>query len=123
MGTWDVGPYDNDGAVDLLADIREGSFNFERFRFNIDEYRPDPDDSEMIIALGALASSGTEKLPEGIRPEVLSRLFTPERVRWVRRQMERILDPESSELHAVWEATGELDGWLAATRAALPGDR
>lgn len=120
MGTWDVGPYDNDGAVDLLADIRADRFNFERFRFTIDEHRPDPDDSEMIIALGALASSGTDELPAGIRPEVLSRLFTPERVRWVRRQMERILDPENSELYAVWEATGELDDWLAATRAALP---
>ncbi len=122
MGTWDVGPYDNDRAAELLADIRDGRFNFERFRFTVDEDRLDADDCEMVVALGALGSSRPGDLPEGIRPEVLSRIFTPERRRWVRRQMEKVLDPDHSELYAVWEATGELDGWVASTRAALPSE-
>lgn len=120
MGTWDVGPYDNDGAVDLLADVRNGSFSFERFRFTLGEHRLDADDAEMVIALGALASAEPERLPAGIDPQVVARIFTPERRRWVRQQMERALDPDSSELYALWEATGELETWVAVTRSVLP---
>ncbi|MCU1477730.1 MAG: hypothetical protein JWQ64_2423 [Subtercola sp.] len=29
VGTWNVGPFDNDGAEDLLGDIARGEFSFD----------------------------------------------------------------------------------------------
>ncbi|MGN5995333.1 DUF4259 domain-containing protein [Corynebacterium striatum] len=32
MGTWDVGPFDNHAACELLAELRDGTFDFEHFK-------------------------------------------------------------------------------------------
>ncbi len=122
MGTWDVGPYDNDVACDLLADIRDGNFDFNRFRWTCEEGRLDADAGEVIIALATLYASLPDRLPHGVDAEMLAGVFTGERVRWLRRQLQRVLDPATSELYALWEATGELELWLAVSGAPLAGE-
>jgi hypothetical protein len=122
MGTWNVGPFDNDAAQDLLRDIRSDRFNFDQFRF---ECAADAalaaEDAAVIIALSALVQRcAAGRLPAGIVYDDLLPLHSVEARAWLSRQYESILNEEVSPLYAIWEATGELDMWLASARAVRP---
>ena len=122
MGTWDVGPFDNDAAQDLLRDLRSDCFNFDQFRFDcVAAVIPDTEDAAVIIALSALVQRcASGRLPRGIAEEDLRPLRTVEARAWLDRQYEFILDEDLSPLYAIWEATGELDMWLASAHAVRP---
>lgn len=124
MGTWNVGPFDNDAAQDLLRDIRSGCFNFDQFRFDCAAGAVlDTEDAAVIIALSALVQGcAAGRLPRGIVHDDLLPLHSVEARTWLSRQYESILDEEVSPLYAIWEATGELDMWLASVQAVRPQD-
>jgi len=127
MGTWGIGPFDNDGAADLVADIRDGQFTFEGIQWAFED--PDyleVDGGQIAIALGALIESvrkgqGLEGLD--FDPPVFTDQITPERVTWVRSQIARTLaGDERSELHELWKESGDLEAWLEVSRAAMPSE-
>ncbi|AMO90303.1 hypothetical protein WM42_2614 [Corynebacterium simulans] len=120
MGTWDVGPFDNHAACDLLAAIRDGSFDFERFKRMCAAPPLDVDEAEVVIALGMLAKTSPEHLPQGISAESINALYKPQSRAWLRKQINATLDPDTSSVYALWEPTGELETWIMAVRAALP---
>lgn len=122
MGTWNVGPFDNDAAQDLLRDIRSDCFNFDQFRFECAaDAVLDTEDAAVIIALSALVQRCTAgRLPRGIVHDDLLPLHSVEARTWLNRQYESILDEDVSPLYAIWEATGELDMWLASAKAVRP---
>lgn len=126
MGAWDTGPFDNDGALDVLAEIRHGDFTFA----GIDELFDDPeylevDGGQIAVALAALvqASRGKMDAPAGLggaELESFAAMLTPERLDWLQAQLDRALaDGESSELYELWEETDELASWLAVSRVRV----
>lgn len=120
MGTWDVGPFDNHAARAVLAQLRDGSFDLETFKRSCAEAPIDVDDAETIIALGALASTPFEKLPGGLCGTDVRILRTPQTRAWLRKRMNKAMEPDSSPIYALWETTDELEDWLRTTRAAMP---
>lgn len=120
MGTWDVGPFDNHAACEVLADIRDGSFDLDAFKKSCVDSPIDIDDAEIVIALGALATAPADKLPPGISADAVKVLRTPQTRAWLRKRINTAMEPDKSPIYALWETTGELELWLRTTRAALP---
>ncbi|MDO5031793.1 DUF4259 domain-containing protein [Corynebacterium sp.] len=120
MGTWDVGPFDNHAAIEVLAAIRAGSFDIERFKKTSADLPLDVEDTEAAIALGTLAKTPRDRLPEGVKPEAIRPLCTPQTRAWLRKRINAALEPDTSPAYAVWETTGELEQWIRTARAALP---
>ena len=120
MGTWDVGPFDNDAARDLLWDLRAGRFSLAQFRFETAGDALDADDGAVIVALSALSTTPSSRLPEGLCAEHVAELTTPQARRWLRLQHRQVLDSEISPIYAMWEDTGELEAWIDEVRAVEP---
>ena len=53
MGTWGSGPFENDGAGDLLAALRAGNFGIEDFSGYLDEDYLEVDDAQAATAIAA----------------------------------------------------------------------
>ncbi len=115
-----VGPFDNHAACEVLAAIRDGSFDLDTFKKSCVDSPIDVDDAEVIIALGALATTPEDRLPAGISADDVKALRTPQTRAWLRKKINTAMEPNSSPIYALWETTGELELWLRRTRAALP---
>lgn len=116
MGFWDVGPFDNSAALELVEDLRAGRFSLDVFRFRCaGSAAPDADDAAVVIALNALLTRPEER-PAGIGEAELAEIDTAFNRSWLRKQAREILDAEHSSLYAHWEATGEAEEWVRATR-------
>ena len=125
MGAWGVDSFENDAACDWAADfIEDGTFGMVEDALDLAL-----DDSEDMLD----ASVGCEALAAC---EVLARLqgksgqedaYTEDLDAWVKanpqtpppalvkkalKAMDRVIDPEASELRALWDEPGA-DGWLA----------
>ncbi|WP_018296350.1 DUF4259 domain-containing protein [Corynebacterium lubricantis] len=115
MGYWDVGPFDNSAARDVVEAIRAGRFNLDQFIFDCTgENELDADLGAGIVALLALLDD-TYELPPGIACTDVTALDTPRAWSWLRGQRLRVLNPEKSGLYAFWEQSGQLQDWLAVT--------
>lgn len=124
MGTWGVGAFENDGALDLVADLGSDGFAFDEIMEDFeDEDYLEVDSGQIALALAELAVVIKKNLPspvEGLDLEAVAPLFTPEVVGFIRTQVRRTLsDAEHSELYELWEETDDLDAWLSASRATL----
>lgn len=115
MGTWDVGPFDNHSARELVGAIVDGTFDYARFRADCRFNNMCADSAEATIALAALVVYDARELPAGVTSKMLEQLYTPESLSWLRAQVRCALDASLSQIYALWEATGELDCWLAMT--------
>ncbi len=113
MGTWNTGPFDNDPAADAVAALANGTFSMDQFRFECGLGPLSTDAAESILALAALLKGHR---PEQYADDDLDYPFTMDDKRWIRRRAQAAVRPGESELYSMWEATGELDEWLEATR-------
>lgn len=120
MATWDSGPFDNDAAAELVAALRDGTFDLESFQAACSSTHIDAVEAEACVALGALSKLPDEKLPTGIEPSQLRRMFTPQCRAWLRRRIDMVMEPARSGAIAMWEETGELEEWLRTAQAAKP---
>lgn len=112
MGTWDVGPFDNDPAVEAVAALADGSFRMDQFRFECGRGPLGTDEAESVIALAAVINGHVPEEHEA----ALTFPFTLDDRRWIRRRAEQAVRPGTSELYDLWENAGELENWLAETR-------
>ena len=112
MGTWDVGPFDNDSAADAVASLANGTFRMDQFRFECGRGPLGTDEAESIIALAAVIKGYVPKQHES----ALSFPFTLDDRRWIRRRAVQVVRPGESELYDLWQESGELENWLAETR-------
>lgn len=123
MGAWGHGPFENDGAGDLLAGLRHGDVDLDGLAWAFeDEDYLEVDGGQIAVALAELVVRlrAGEETPDVGDPAVLLAAMTPERTAWLRRQVERtIADAETSELYELWAEADLLDEWLTATRATL----
>ena len=119
MGFWDVGPFDNSAAEELVADLRLGRFRIDQFRFRCTGAPAlDADDAAVVIALNALIHHPCSR-PPGIGPEELRAIDTPLVRAWLKTQLNAIFSPEGSPLYAHWEAAGEAREWLRASQGRI----
>ncbi|MCQ9368447.1 DUF4259 domain-containing protein [Brevibacterium sp. 50QC2O2] len=124
MGAWGIGAFENDGALDLVGDMRSGHFSFDELGWAFeDEDYLEVDGGQIALALAGLAVAVKLRRPSPV-PEfdlqAVAPLFTSESIGFIRNQVERTLaGAEGSELFELWEETDELDAWLQASRATL----
>ncbi|KAB1652962.1 DUF4259 domain-containing protein [Pseudoclavibacter chungangensis] len=127
MGAWGTKPFENDGALDLLAEIRHGDFSFDGIAWAFED--PDYleiDGGQIAVALAALVRitrgdadvATSEFVPEDLG--AFASLLTPERIAWIQRQLDRTLaGGDASELYELWEETGDFEEWLSVSRVSL----
>jgi hypothetical protein len=127
MGAWGYGPFENDGAGDLLAAIRHGDFSFQSVEWAFED--PDyleVDGGQIAIALAALVrvTHGEVPAPTEIgaaQLESFTAQLDPQRLAWIQAQLDRSLsDSESSEVRELWEETDDFSNWLQSSRASQP---
>lgn len=124
MGAWGIGPFENDGAGDLIADLRSGNFSFDEvgWAFEDEDYL-EVDGGQIALALAALAVAIKNSAPSPIEEldvAAIAPLFTPKSLAFIRAQGDRTLsDADHSELYELWEETDDFGAWLAASRATL----
>lgn len=125
MGAWGSGPFENDGAGDLLASIRSGDFSFDELGWAFEDGYLEVDGGQIALALVDLALVGL-----GVRPPspVLEDLdltgfsaeLSGERLSWIVGVADTALSgAEASELYELWEETEDLDGWLRPAAASV----
>lgn len=117
MGAWGTGPFDNDGAGDLLASVRNGDFEFEEW-VPEDDYL-EIDSGQGAIAMAQLVVSAREGGPvpdvDDLAP--FTAQLTPERIASIRALVERaIASGETSELYELWAETDDFDEWITQAR-------
>ncbi|WP_447645472.1 DUF4259 domain-containing protein [Nocardioides zeae] len=126
MGTWGTGPFDNDGAADLLGEIEDGTFSFDAVEWAFDDGHLTTDGGEFAgalieLALIALEARDPSEEVADLDLDDFRSALTPDRLRWLVQQGERALSEESSEVYELWAEAGEdeLDEWRAATARSL----
>jgi hypothetical protein len=125
MGAWGYGPFENDGAGDLLAAIRHDDFSFEGLGWAFEDLDYlEVDGGQIAVALAALVRvvRGELAAPTEIEAQLegFAALLDPERLEWIQARLDRTLsDGESSELYELWEETDDFGDWLRASRASV----
>ncbi|WP_058234751.1 DUF4259 domain-containing protein [Devriesea agamarum] len=121
MAAWDLGPFDNDGAMDLVADISDGEFDDLDDVLDVSDYI-DSDQGEMIIALAHLAAGHFPADQDELTADHVSFLKSPDIRAKLRTALEAVLSTsERSELVELWEESDELEEWKAASHVELAG--
>lgn len=127
MGTWGSGPFENDGAGDLLAALRAGDFDIDDYTGHVDEEYVEVDDAQAAIALAEVVAvgHGLRSAPpqlDGIDAAAYAGSLTPEQRAWIVATLARaIADSETSELHELWAENGpeDLEAWRAPILSRL----
>ena len=121
MGTWDMGPFDNDGAGDLLAALRAGCFDIDDYCRHVDEEYLEADDAQAAIALAEVVAvaRGLQPAPpqlDGIDAAAYTESLSPEQRGWILTTLRRaVAGSDTSELHELWAENGpeDLEAWRA----------
>ncbi|RDI19010.1 uncharacterized protein DUF4259 [Rhodococcus sp. AG1013] len=127
MGTWGSGPFENDGAGDLLAAIRAGEFDIDDYCRHVDDEYLEADDAQAAIALAEVVAvaHGLRSAPsqlEGIDAAAYAGSLTTEQRAWILTTLGRaIADSDTSELHELWAENGpeDLEEWRAPILSRL----
>jgi hypothetical protein len=127
MGTWGYGPFENDGAGDLLAALRAGDFDIDDYSGHVDEEYLEADDAQAAIALAEVVAvaHGLRPAPpqlDGIDAAACAGSWTPDQRAWILTTLERaIADSDTSELHELWAENGpeDLETWRAPILSRL----
>ncbi|WP_433609083.1 DUF4259 domain-containing protein [Prescottella agglutinans] len=127
MGTWGSGPFENDGAGDLLAALRAGDFDIDDYCGHVDEDYLEADDAQAAIALAEVVATARGLRPstpelDGIDVVAYVGSLTPEQRAWIITALERaIADSDTSELHELWAENGpeDLEEWRAPIASRL----
>ncbi|MCS5479950.1 DUF4259 domain-containing protein [Corynebacterium sp. YIM 101645] len=119
MQNWNTGPFDNEDAAEVLEDVRSGELYLEELLPGVGNRYIEADQGAIIVALAHLAGGD---LPEGITPEQVTELQTPEVKERLRECLGAVLsDGTVSELAAQWaeEGTEQLYEWKAKAFISL----
>ncbi|PFG32724.1 DUF4259 domain-containing protein [Sanguibacter antarcticus] len=118
MGAWGTGPFENDGAGELLASIRAGGPVFDTLGWAIDDDYLEVDGGQIALALVdlALVCLGTRTPAPALSGLDLAPLvaeLSGARLDWILALADRTLSgTEASELYELWEETDTLAEWL-----------
>lgn len=119
MEKWNTGPFDNEEAAGLLADINDGAVPLEQLLPTRGHRYLEADHGALVIALAHLAGG---ELPEGVTREDVAVLRQPEHIETLRQSLEAVLaDGSVSELYTEWAEEGDakLHEWKAKSHIDL----
>ncbi|WP_018296340.1 DUF4259 domain-containing protein [Corynebacterium lubricantis] len=111
--TANTGPFDNNEARELIADLQKGGLPVRELLPNRGHKHLSTDEGELIVALAAMA---TGNKPEGIPDETIAELNEPDVRNNLRESLDAVLmDATVSDLYGQWESRGqaELNEWKA----------
>lgn len=123
MGTWGIGPFENDEALDFLEDVEDAEDRLgvlarpiEHVAFSGD-YLETPDLTEAIAAaavIGAVlkpdAARDEPYLPQWLA-EVNQSQLDNSLVETARKALRRAMQPADNELHELWTEAGAEQEW------------
>jgi hypothetical protein len=123
VGAWDTGPFDNDAALDWLAELEESGIAAIRSALGRvgSHGRPEADDVSVAVAAAAVLAVAWGTVDSAVPDEVSDWVATqagllPTELRPAAiAALDRILT--ASELGELWEQSDEFDAWQAATSA------
>lgn len=121
MGAWGLGPFENDGALDWLALLRNGEIDAVGSAFSSVTTAPDyleADEGQNALAAAEILAAAHGRPAEGLPQEVArivavggERLVAkPELVGLAREALARIL-AENSEIAELWDDTPAGPDW------------
>jgi hypothetical protein len=122
MGAWGKGPFENDDAMDLVAELEGADLSLlidvvgEVADLSDVEALEAPTASRAVAAVaivGALADGGKAGLPEAVVAwiDAETRAVPNHLARKAGRALERVL--RDSELNELWSESAEYDAWKA----------
>ena len=122
MGAWGAGSFENDDAMDWVADLAEGSGDavlreaFAPFAVTDDRYLEAPGCAIAIAAAEAVAAARgrpTGSLPEEVRDWVKKKpAVSADLLVLARAAVDRVV--RKSELQELWDGSDSADEWRAA---------
>jgi hypothetical protein len=120
MGAWDAGPFENDTAMDWVADLERAGTEAVRSALSVaaDGYVDAPEGEEAVAAAEVVASALGERgrnLPEDVRRWISAHgsELSREDVTLARGAMKRVVS-EDSELRELWVDDAEDEEWPKA---------
>jgi hypothetical protein len=120
MGAWEVGPFENDTALDWVADLEETGAQAVRTALSVaaDGYLEAHEGAEAVAAAEVVASALGEpgrNLPASVRHWLAANAgeLVPEDVTLARGAMKRVVS-EDSELWGLWVEDAEDEFWPKA---------
>ncbi|MCJ0904419.1 DUF4259 domain-containing protein [Rhodococcus sp. ARC_M6] len=118
MGAWGSGPFENDGAGDVVASIGHGDFTFESVEWTFEDDYLEVDGGQIAVALLELvlivrADRKRDPLVEELDLDDFADALTGERLTWLIDMVERTIASTDSELFELWDEQGpeELAAW------------
>ncbi|NMM83774.1 hypothetical protein B2J88_05290 [Rhodococcus sp. SRB_17] len=118
MGAWGSGPFENDGAGDLVASIGHGDFTFASVEWAFEDDYLEVDGGQIAVALLELvlivrADRKRDPLVEELDLDDFADALTGERLAWLIDMVERTIASSDSELFELWDEQGpeELAAW------------
>ncbi|KJF25165.1 DUF4259 domain-containing protein [Rhodococcus sp. AD45-ID] len=118
MGAWGSGPFENDGAGDLIASIGHGDFTFESAEWAFEDDYLEVDGGQIAVALLELvlivrADRKRDPAVEELALDAFADALTSERLTWLIEMVERTIASTDSELFELWDEQGpeELAAW------------
>jgi hypothetical protein len=124
MGAWGTGAFDNDTALDLLGDLVEGRFSFERLIHDAGAAYLDHETGVAVLTLAelALAGHGLRELPvtDGVTADLICQTISTDQAGWLMEQVPRVLGQESEECE-LWSEAGHdtFAEWRGHAHAAV----
>ncbi len=126
MGAWGSGAFENDDALDAVAELVEGSFELDDLREAVAADYLEAPEGAVALALVevALATLGIVD-PDAALDEVDVRLLATQlddaAYELILTTAERVVRPDASELYELWEEAGddELAEWRNAAVASI----
>ena len=129
MGTWGFGPFENDGAGDLLASLRAGDFDIDQYSTHVDDGYLEADDAQAAVAVAEVLAVAHGLRPacsqlDGIDAAAFARSVTPDHRAWILETLARtIAGSDTSELHELWAENGpeDLEMWRLPIATRVEG--
>ncbi len=126
MGAWGRGAFENDDALDAVAELVDGTFELDDLRTAVDSSYVEAPEGAVALALVevALATLGIAD-PDAALDEVDVRLLATQlddaAYEVILTTAERVVRPDASELYELWEEAGddELTEWRNAAVASI----
>ena len=118
MGAWGSGPFENDGAGDVVASIGHGDFTFTSVEWAFEDDYLEVDGGQIAVALLELvlivrADRKRDPLVEDLDLDDFADALTGECLTWLIDMVERTISSSDSELFELWDEQGpeELAAW------------
>jgi hypothetical protein len=124
MGAWGTGAFENDSALDLLGDIVDGRFSFERLVQGAEAAYLDHETGVAVVVLVelVLAGRGLRAMPvtDGLSVDLVPQIVSDDQAAWLLGQMPRVLGHDSEE-HELWSqaAPETFVEWVGHVNAAI----